>query len=1348
MKEIAMKICVLLAIVPVLCLNMPLMAGENKSGELTDEQARIIFEIHDIYGTGIGAQLLFDADHDIWGGTLAENDDTFPQEAYTEFEYTVPEQENPVFGQTDVLVDGIDTIVIPAGTYDYVCVLPMNEGLVIVHHQGSSLKENDFVFEGGNTYRFRVELVYDELGWGNQPQLFLQIPYDMGLDSLKLPESGMDLSDNETISVYVSNRGKETVSSYDLCYRIGEDAVVRESCRQELLEGEGMWYSFAAKADFSSEGKHRVSCWVEYGKDMDRSNDTVSGICFHPGIAEVPYHYDFVSEEDFSFDWLTIDANQDQRCWEWKDLEDTTKIDGAAGIYMSYGKADDYLVSGAIRLKKGKNYISFQISGIETTGSNPGEMEVWYGKSREIADMVKLDSFSVHTVKWRLRAIQLDEEKEEVYYFAFRARSQSSSYLQLDNILVDAGTFDFVPEPEIEDLLLPVSNCNLSDQVHVGVSVANVGMGQTDTLTFVLSVDGSEVAAERAVCPIGMDEVYDYYFDHAIDLSGEGTYDISVEVGYKGDDISLQKSVSNFPPVLLPAETEFGLQESVSAMWNELEPGSWRMGMSEYFTIAVGLQNALVSRCMSLSEGFYQIDFSCRSSNYENGSFTLLIGKAGCELSELDTLFHDEQIPYDEWRYYEKDVRIDEPGEYNIWIVNDRSCGLCLNSFGFRTVYDYDVELVSAFSDIAAYTPFQHTKGQKAYTVLLRNIGLKTVTGSGLSLFAGEKKQFSVGKAFSLEPGEEKRIDFYGSLSVDECDTIRLHVEVEADQEDGDLSNNRRDLKQIVITDTVMAMENMRYGTGIGQNDTECGFGNIFSLSETDTLTAVEVGLAFDMSGQLDNHLKIGVFKLKEGSNEIDYQIYSLPVLRPLGGRIYRYEMPYARVLEAGRYYVEVYQQSACNAMVMSEVDENSRCFMRQGDSLFEMDVNLSLLIRAVLNEGYPVKVSDVSVNGFVSPSVDSALFSKNEKLEVEVENRGASLAENIVLNCSGQGNGAEKAFSLRPYEKTTVDLGVADLYAAGDYSFRVEAVLEGDEDLSNNVLEKVFHTYEIEDRGFLDFELCQDFDTGTFNREWKSVKFSDAESTDGLWGFVYPYIGEPVGFMAFNVDAVEKEISGASIDIPGNMKPYEGKRSGVVFTDEHTTGTSDVWLISPKMKLGSEARIELYALSSEKQTASSEMEPFQIWVSETDAEKESFEKVGDLLRAPFEWTEFTQDLSAYAGKEVYVGIQYLGEPLKNFFLMLDNIRITTGLSVSDPMPVSDDWDVKAFVSNGRKILLTGTSPVVGVEIFDLRGTRVYENRAIRGVRVEIDASEFSGGLYLCRVRTEAGVKSVKVVLL
>ncbi|MEG1559898.1 MAG: Ig-like domain-containing protein [Clostridia bacterium] len=141
-------------------------------GDLPEGHCRVTLEVHDVWGDGSGYQMLLDSTHSTYGSTIpAEGPLTqegdVPQEIYDLFDYKIPETADGALATQNIVVDGIVSIIVPEGTYDFCITNPTVGQRMWIATNG---RADDFVMTAGNEYIFTLRLngTNDMCDWTNR----------------------------------------------------------------------------------------------------------------------------------------------------------------------------------------------------------------------------------------------------------------------------------------------------------------------------------------------------------------------------------------------------------------------------------------------------------------------------------------------------------------------------------------------------------------------------------------------------------------------------------------------------------------------------------------------------------------------------------------------------------------------------------------------------------------------------------------------------------------------------------------------------------------------------------------------------------------------------------------------------------------------------------------------------------------------------------------------------------------------------------------------------------------------------------------------------------------------------
>jgi len=180
----------------------------------------------------------------------------------------------------------------------------------------------------------------------------------------------------------------------------------------------------------------------------------------------------------------------------------------------------------------------------------------------------------------------------------------------------------------------------------------------------------------------------------------------------------------------------------------------------------------------------------------------------------------------------------------------------------------------------------------------------------------------------------------------------------------------------------------------------------------------------------------------------------------------------------------------------------------------------------------------------------------------------------------------------------------------------------------------------------FDDFESYDDFAL-SFS-PWTVVDV-DLSDTYGFNGIDFPNAGVPMSFIIFNPESTTPPMN----DTEG-IQPHSGKKFVASFAAQ--TPPNNDWLITKSKGIASGDILSFWAKTF---VADYGLERFKVGVSTTGTNPDDFEIISGAgyLEAPAEaWTEYTFDLSSYAGETVYVGIQCVSNDA--FIFMVDDVFI------------------------------------------------------------------------------------------
>ncbi len=99
---------------------------------------------------------------------------------------------------------------------------------------------------------------------------------DLGVTALNTPVSGSYLSEEEIVSITVTNYGAQAQTGFDVTYIVDGGTPVTESVTENVASEETVDYVFSTPADLSMIGYHEVKVTTDLSGDQNTGNDTLT----------------------------------------------------------------------------------------------------------------------------------------------------------------------------------------------------------------------------------------------------------------------------------------------------------------------------------------------------------------------------------------------------------------------------------------------------------------------------------------------------------------------------------------------------------------------------------------------------------------------------------------------------------------------------------------------------------------------------------------------------------------------------------------------------------------------------------------------------------------------------------------------------------------------------------------------------------------------------------------------------------------------------------------------------------------------------------------------------------------
>lgn len=1315
---------------------------------VADGNARITLDVQMDWGDGTGYQLLLDADHNTYGeaflypsssGSMAMRIDT---ESYGEFEYKLPSDAKPD-GSGDaggcVMFGERESLEFPAGTYDFVVGNPDPAGGQVYVAGGNSYGD-DYQFNAGTEYLITVALSADETG--DNCTLSVVAPVDLAVVEITSPSTSMGLGASENVTVRVRNNGTDELQSYRLALTVDGSAVATETVNEALASGAENEYTFAAKANLSNGGKHTIKVEASVDGDADATNNAVEKSVINLQALMPPVRFDLSVPENMDY-WTVVDANKDGKTWAYSESDG-----GVVAPYSATLASDDYLVTLApVVIPAGDAHFSLTYAGRSAYFAE--NLRVLYGKTSDLSEMEvmgQINGFMTETPETKTFNFTADEEGE--YYFAVHACSEADMFgIILYDVAIDEGRYVTVPDLSVDRVVVPMSSTQLSNAETISVEVSNNSEAAIESYSLSYTVNGgASVSQSFGALAVGESAVVE--FDQKADFSAEGSYEVVVVASNIVSDLAEENTENNtasataihYAPADVPFSVDFSDPDQ-RGDWT-YEGDAW--SYDEYYggmLCNADVELPLISRGINLEAGkAYRFRFEYMAGTSFLGmfmmpdDFNVIYGKDGTPIDEWTVLEEFEQIYTEEAFVFDNvDFTCEESGVYSIAIVPVYTNGtFTVASASLSEKLAYDVRLASVTAPVMI--PAEQA-GKFVVTANVVNEGSNVIS----STVVVKNGDAEVGRATAqdIAVGAEVAVPVEVVLSgAASGSVVNLEVSAAADgHESDDTSDDNSASKQITVTEEVLGYDNVTDGMYIedyciGSQSGAIGCGVPFSLASEDVLTGISIG----WGAVAEQSIQIAVYEYDPATRALGNAIFSEVV--PQGSEVGQvvYEIS-PRLLGAGDYMASVVYTGFC---LVTDMEADGALYITSANPAVVQTGLGTPAIRTVFGEGEPV-AKDVVVEEIVSPSA-RGLFSANEPVVVSVKNDGSEeIAGTLALSINGAAAGSQP-IALGGYASSEIAFE-ADLSKPGEYVLEVVATVEGDENADNNSASKTVVSVEPADPYTMDFEQCEDFASSGFNPAWRVVD-GDGNYIYGFQDVAFPIPADgKAAYIVFNPAMTTPSMS----EQPA-IAPHGGERFAACFAasdDPSGVAQNNDWLISPKLTLPTaDAQMTFFVKSYIGEYG---LEKYNVLVSETDDNLESFEMIGTTREAPYDaWEEVTVDLSEYAGKEVYLAIQCVSEDA--FIFMLDDIIVSKPVSSVAENAVAM-LSLYPNPATEMIVISSGGSAIEKVDIYNAAGALVYSSPASDSSNFRYNVSSLDAGIYFAKVETSDGAKVMRFIV-
>ncbi|MBQ6725560.1 MAG: choice-of-anchor J domain-containing protein [Bacteroidales bacterium] len=378
--------------------------------------------------------------------------------------------------------------------------------------------------------------------------------------------------------------------------------------------------------------------------------------------------------------------------------------------------------------------------------------------------------------------------------------------------------------------------------------------------------------------------------------------------------------------------------------------------------------------------------------------------------------------------------------------------------------------------------------------------------------------------------------------------------------------------------------------------------------------------------------------------------------------------------------------------------------------------------------EVYSLDSVDLAVTGTNVRPVSQSNASAT--ITADVENLGFAAINNLTVYCDINGTVTNATIASLPSMQTaTASFTGINLSNLGSYNMKFYVADPDDADNTNDTLSvttTVLPAYSLTWDFEGDTNLPAAFTTGRYDN---GTAYSE--------GF-FPNNEAWVVFDDTEYDYLEPGFEGG-VRVAMAESWFDENDNGLY----KTAYPANRWLITPSIRLttGNYFVWDAYSMDSEY------LEDYKVRISTTNTDTASFTTLATIIEEEDTWQRRLVDLSAYAGQDVYIAIQYISDDM--FRLLVDNLKIA-GLATPTPdgpepegLETADGSDINVYPNPTTGVITVAAANIIRIEVIDAMG-RVAMTQ--NGSANTMNISALAEGVYTLRVATENGVSMKRIV--
>ena len=265
---------------------------------------------------------------------------------------------------------------------------------------------------------------------------------------------------------------------------------------------------------------------------------------------------------------------------------------------------------------------------------------------------------------------------------------------------------------------------------------------------------------------------------------------------------------------------------------------------------------------------------------------------------------------------------------------------------------------------------------------------------------------------------------------------------------------------------------------------------------------------------------------------------------------------------------------------------------------------------------------------------------------------------------------------------------------------------------------------------------------------DWEIATIGDFTMIDNdggtTWGSTtYDYTNE--GYVGtaiiWNPSMATPDATGTEFDTHEGFKGLYFFASGA----NATTTPNDDWFITPQIDLTNFGS-SVFTFWAQSVTANFGLERIEVAVSTTDTDPASFTVIspgGTFEEVPTTFAQFSYDLSAYEGDQIYLAIHYVSND--SFALQMDEFLVQgTSLSIGE---FEQNLIKHTFNQETKRLTLESQAVLSNVSIYNILGQEALKT-ALGNTYSEVDLSSLQAGIYIVKINGDNNAsKTIKLVV-